>query len=309
MGKIESYPDDTRELMDAYLATMKDRHSVLARERVFSDFLSVEGKDLLRADPDSLRHYLGVLRERVGEGGMKPSTARKNHKILAAFLSWCAKEKETGSRLVPDGFENAMLSVKSPYEPDSFRLEEMPSMKDIDLLVGVLAAGDHEALAAVMLAMRCFLKTGEILKLRSDEVFVEAGGKVFITPGERSLPIVIPDDMAGLMGELVGNSRGGWLFPSKRNNSHLTGASLSARLRKACGSAGIEGVTFNSLRNMAAVIAVGNGADVFKLNDGMGYRSRTHIAKLTSLPMRYENVGEYVNIVLKGQAGTGIKEE
>lgn len=309
MGKIESYPPDTRGLMDAYLATMKDRHGMLARERVFSDFLSTEGKDLLRADPDSLRHYLGVLRERVEKGGMKPSTARKNHKILAAFLSWCAKEKEAGSRLVPDNFENAMLSVKSPYEPDSFRLEEMPSIKDIDLLVGVLAAGDREVLAAVMLAMRCFLKTGEILKLRSDEVFAEAGGKIFITPGGRSLPIIIPDDMAGLLGELVGSSRGGWLFPSKRSNSHLTGARLSARLRKACASAGIDAVTFNSLRNMAAVIAVGNGADVFRLNDGMGYRSRTHIARLTSLPLRYENVGEYVNIELKRQAGTGMEEK
>ena len=124
---------------------------------------------------------------------------------------------------------------------------------------------------------------------------------MFLLPEGFTMPVAVPKDISGILCEAVSRSgQRGWLFPSPVKSGPLNVSNIQRRLSKACDSAGVRRMTLNSLRNMAAVMAVSNGADVIKLNDDMGYRSRTHLRRLTSLPLRYSDSGDrYVNLTYR----------
>lgn len=309
------YPSDTVGLMEKYISGIKEEHGKNARKRVFADFYEATHKDLLRADLKTLEDYCSHLAEKVRRGTFKNNTAIKERKIIAAFLSWCMQQKESGNNDVPDGFTNNMLSIKSAEIGEEYHFNRIPSMSDISSLVGWLKENDRQILTAVMLSMKCFLKTGEILKLRCDNFAREDGGKLFIVPdkGDRhNLIIKVPEDIINLISEQISISQAKypdeenvWLFPSKisKGKKHCSEQWLSKKLKKACAEVGAKEVTFNSVKNLGAINAVSNGADVEKLNDSMGYKSRAHIKRLTSLNLQFDTVGaDYVHISLKKDA-------
>lgn len=297
----DMFPPDTVRLMEKYLSGMKNNREVSSRVKTYADFHAVTGKDLLRASRDALVRYLSDLESRVEKHIMKTSTALKNRKFIAAFLSWCGKEKENGNRLVPEEFSNLMLTIKSEPDRDCIRLNDMPDLSELDRLFGYLKENDRLVLCAVVLAIKCLLKTGEIAGLKNDQVLTDMEGKMFLLPEGFTMPVAVPKDISGILGEAVSRSgQRGWLFPSPVKSGPLNVSNIQRRLSKACDSAGVRRMTLNSLRNMAAVMAVSNGADVIKLNDDMGYRSRTHLRRLTSLPLRYSDSGDrYVNLTYR----------
>ena len=297
----EIYPAETVELMEKYLSGMRDSKEVSSRVNTYADFFAVTGEDLMRAGRGTLLRYLSDLESRVDRGSMKHSTALKKRKFIAAFLSWCEKEKESGNRLVPDSFANLMLTIKAGPEDDIIRLQDMPDLTELDRLFGYLKENDRQVLCAVALAIKCLLKTGEIAALRNDQIVTDMNGKMFLLPEGFTMPVSVPEDISNILGETVaGSGQKGWLFPSPVKNAPLNVSNIQRRLSKACAMAGVRRMTLNSLRNMAAVMAVSGGADAVKLNDDMGYRSRTHIRRLTSLPLRYSDSGErYVHLVYR----------
>lgn len=297
----DMYPSDTAELMISYLSGIKTYKEVSARASVYADFFAVTGADLLRCQRDTIVMYLNVLGSRVEKEAMKRSTSIKYRKFLSAFLSWCEAEKESGNEDVPDGFRNVMKDIRSEESGEVFRLEEMPGLSELDKLIGYLKEKDRLVLTAAMLSMKCLLKTGEIVPLKRRDILSESGGKTFIIVEGRTVPIFVPEDISGLLDETVGAAgTSQWLFPSRKNGGHLEVSFFQRHLSNACKSAGVRRMTFNSLRNMASVMAVSAGADVVKLNEDLGNKTKTHIAKLESLPLRYSDSGDrYVNLTFK----------
>jgi len=74
---------------------------------------------------------------------------------------------------------------------------------------------------------------------------------------------------------------------------------LRFRLKKACEACGTPLYTFNDFRNAGAVYAVSYHADVSIVANSMGYKTNSHIGKLSSLQVKVNDAGDLVGISFK----------
>ncbi|MCR5206209.1 MAG: site-specific integrase [Lachnospiraceae bacterium] len=292
------YPEETRSLIAGYMKGIRTEHDRKARERIFADFFIVTGRDLLHADSSAFAAYASTLRNRVESGRIKLNTALKNQRVLSAFAAYVVREKRKGNPNVPSGFEDRTLLSRIEEPPEEIHFREVPSLTEMDKLIGYLKGRkDDQTLAAVLLAYKCFLKTGEIIGLKKGSILCDNDGFTYVMIGVE-LPIRIPDDVAGVLDQCLGNiPDGGYVI--SRKGKRISQAALQKRIRCACVRSGINGYTLNALRNAGTVTAISAGADSVKLCDDMRYKTRAHIRRLTSLPIKFSDVSEYVNIQVK----------
>ncbi|MBR6922943.1 MAG: hypothetical protein IKH50_00185, partial [Oscillospiraceae bacterium] len=191
----DRYPSDTAVLMNKYLSNFTAYKELSARAKVYADFFDVTGSDLLRCHRDAAVKYLAELSRRVENKDMKYSTSVKYRKFLSAFLSWCEAEKESGNDCVPENFHNVMKDIKSEQYEESYKLEEMPELSELDRLIGYLKENDRLVLAVVMLSIKCLMKTGEIIPLKCRDIVTDSTGKAFIISEGRTIPVFVPDDI------------------------------------------------------------------------------------------------------------------
>ncbi len=305
-GLSDIYPTETAALIDGYMQGIASEHDRKARERIFIDFFRVTGKDLVHAEESAFAAYAGDLRNRVATGKMKLSTALKNQRVLSAFAAYVLKEKNAGNLLVPSAFIDRTLSSRIEEPSESIHFRDVPSLEEMDSLIGYLKGKkDDRTLAAVLLAYKCFLKTGEILGLRKGDIMCDGAGYTYVLIGT-GLPVRIPEDVATVLDTCIADlPENGYIYA--RKGKQITQEALQKRVRCACQNAGIPVYALNALRNAGTVTAVSAGADAVKLCDDMRYKSRAHIRRLTSLPIRYTDVSGYVNIMVRssgeGEAG------
>lgn len=292
------YTEETRTLIAGYMEGIAAEHDRKARERIFVDFFAVTGRDPLHAESSAFAAYAGVLRNRVESGRIKLSTALKNQRVLSAFAAYVAKEKRKGNLNVPSGFEDRTLSSRIEEPPEEIHFKDVPSLTEMDKLIGYLKGrNDDQTLAAVLLAYKCFLKTGEIIGLKKSSILCDNNGFTYVLIGAEP-PVRIPDDVAMVLDQCLADiPNGGYVI--SRKGKRVSQAALQKRVRCACEKSGINGYTLNALRNAGTATAVSAGADSVKLCDDMRYKTRAHIRRLTSLPIKFSDVSEYVNIQVK----------
>ena len=298
------FPDDVCQLVSQYMELIKTDADKRARARIFRDFHSVTGADMLRAEETDYQLYATELESRIGAGEMKLGTALRNQRVLSAFAQFLMKRRGAEGSLVPDSFTDRTASSRLEEPPEQIYFKDVPAVSDIDTLIGYLKAKcDNQTLAAVMLSFKCHLKTGVMLPLKKSDIMDDMNGDTYIMCGEE-LPRRIPQDVAEVIdAALVSVPDGGYLFNNgKGEQISLDG--LEKRLKRACANAGIEAVSYNRLRNAGAVISIANGAEPAELADSMGYRNHRHIKKLTSLPMHFVDTGQYINIDVR--SGTAM---
>ena len=298
------FPDDVCQLVSQYMELIKTDADKRARARIFRDFHSVTGADMLRAEESDYQLYASELESRIGAGEMKLGTALRNQRVLSAFAQFLMKRRGAEGSPVPDSFTDRTASSRLEEPPEQIYFKDVPAVSDIDTLIGYLKAKcDNQTLAAVMLSFKCHLKTGVMLPLKKSDIMDDMNGDTYIMCGEE-LPRRIPQDVAEVIdAALVSVPDGGYLFNNgKGEQISLDG--LEKRLKRACANAGIEAVSYNRLRNAGAVISIANGAEPTELADSMGYRNHRHIKKLTSLPMHFVDTGQYINIDVR--SGTAM---
>lgn len=303
------FPADVCALVAQYLELIKTDADKRARIKIFRDFHSVTGADMLRAEESDFLLYAEHLRKRIEDGEIKLGTALRNQRILSAFAQFLLKRKGAEGSLVPDSFTDRTAPSRIEEPPEQIYFKDVPGLTEIDTLIGYLRTRcDNQTLAAVMLSFKCHLKTGAMLLLKKADIMDDANGDTYIMADD-GLPRRIPSDVAEVIdAALASVPEGGYLF-STGNGERISLDGLEKRLKRACHKAGIGAVSFNRLRNAGAVISVANGADPAKLADSMGYKNHRHIKKLTSLPMHFIDTGQYINIDVKSGSAILPKEE
>jgi hypothetical protein len=291
------YPKATYGLIDAFISRIKLAQDQKAYKNAFVDFYKTTGSDLLTGDLDAFSKYVTHLMSLRANNTLKRSTVCKYHKIIASFMSYCVDMSEH-TDTIPKNFENKMLYFPLKAPMDIFQLQHVPTLSELDKLIGYLKAHDQLTLIAVLFSLRCYLKTGDFINLKTGDVF-EQDGSYFVEAHSRGVVIPVPEDMAGVIAEHFENnlSDGDYIFSSKRSR-HLAITSMDVRLQKACDACGIS-YTFNDIRNAAAVYSASNGASEEQISDAMGYKTTAHIKKLSSLKVPMEKREDYINICLK----------
>ncbi len=292
------YPEETLMLIDGYMQGIGTEHDRKARERIFADFHNITGRDLIHAEVSAFHAYAAELKNRLSAGKIKLNTALQYQRVLSAFASYCLREKAKGNPSVPQGYEDRSIPARIAELPEAIYFRDIPSMQEMDDLIGYInGRGDIKTLAVVLLAFKCFFKTGEIAGIRKRDIVTDGEGFTYVF-SEKGMPVRIPEDVASVLDRCLADIPEDGCPFSKRGKP-LTLAAIQKRVRIACRNAGIGEYSLNSLRNAGTVAAVAGGADAVKLCDDMRYRNRAHIRRLTSLPLTFADVTGYVHIEVK----------
>ncbi len=293
------YPDDTYGLIDAFISRIKLAQDQKSYKNAFVVFhTATGGADLLTGSTEAFSAYVSYISKLCSSGQLRHSTVCKYHKIIASFMSYCLDMAEH-SEVIPKNFENKMLFFPLKAPQDVIRLSHTPSLTDIDKLIGYLKTNDELTLIAVLLSLRCYLKSGEFINLKTGDIFEAQDGKYYVDLRGRKRVVPLPEDVANIIAAYFETNLmdGDYLFSSKRSN-HLSINMMDARLGKACTACGIS-YTFNDIRNAAAVYSSSFGASETQISEAMGYKTTAHIKKLSSLYIPVEERKDYVNIVVK----------
>ena len=303
------FSDRTRPVAESYLSRLKNDSDRICYCHVFGDFLDVSGTEFLLADSLSVDAYMSWLRERCESGEMKYSTVLKYRKVLAAFSKYCIRLRNEGDTRVPESFEDSISRHPMANITENLSSANIPDFSDIDTIIGFLgeapaedsrltAASRASTLTAVMMAFRMMLKTSEICSIRIEDMAYDAGDNLCIMIEKRDMVLLVPGDIRGQVEKQSENGTE-WLFPSERGG-HLDRKTLSMRLSAACREAGVEKVSFRTLRDATAAHAATNGAKGKEFAKAYGMKGQTHIRKLSTLNIVGSGVEKYINIRVGG---------
>ncbi len=158
------------------------------------------------------------------------------------------------------------------------------------------------------LAYCCGLKVGEISRLTWADIDVEAGTvSVRYARGTRSRSLALAEEMLPVLREGKGSCVGqgprqeqgkgqvceesGYVFPGRREGTHISSRAIQSALKKAVRRAGLfKPVSCMTLRHSYAVNQLNAGANLRELQEGLG-----HLNVFSTL--RYESLRGEVGVV------------
>ena len=292
----------TLNILPNYFSNFKSDATKRSYMNVFNDFANYIKKDILSASPKDCLDFLDHLND---TDSLKKSTRIKKRKQLSSLYTYLqenAKKYDLGT------FDNIFTDLLPPQVREEIRFSEVPTLFEIDRLIGYLKKNDWFTLCAVLFAFRTFLSTEEIRNLTVDNIIMTKDSKVCVQiKNIRNKELrynVIPPDMAIIISKYIGSLP---VIPGMDQAHRKLFANLEGevppqktfrnRLKKAWKQIGVnQSYSFNNLRNAGVVYAVSNNADITSVADALGYQQVTHLKRLESLPIKLNTATEYVNI-------------
>jgi integrase len=176
------------------------------------------------------------------EAKSRPTSARLAWRLLKAFLGWCA-EQPAYAGIVPDKnpakSKKARESLGRPgVKSDSMQREQLPAWFD-----AVRCIHNPVVAAYLQTVLLTGARPGEVLEMRWEDLNTKWKGLTIRdkVEGERTVPLT--PYVASLLAALP--RRNQWVFSGARADVVAAPNELHAR---ACGVAGIEGLSLHGLR-------------------------------------------------------------
>lgn len=299
----------TKNFLMSYLQRFKSKSTQESYCLAINEFSDYIKKDLLVASSEDCRRYILHLEAKRNNGRLKNSTlAKKKYQLSSVYSVFCEKHSRKALSL-PENFMNHFSDIRTDVPPESFRYEKVPNLKDIDTLHRFLIENDPMTDIAILLSFKGFLTTEEFRTLAVSDFLVDASGHMVVRIANPAFPLEvrynsIPEDIKDILMpyfDAIGRRKSHdapKLF-SKKNGSLYTARALRLKLQNACEACGIPRYTFNDFRNAGVVYAVSYHADISIVANSLGYKSNTHLGKLSSLQVTVNDAAELMGISFK----------
>jgi integrase len=122
----------------------------------------------------------------------------------------------------------------------------------------------------VVFALNTGLRSGDIFNLKWEEVDLEQSRlNVLVQKTRKLLAIPLNDAAYGILGAWQGMRKGPYVFYNQMTGDRFR--DLKAGFKLACKQAGIDGVTWHTLRHTFASRLVRNGADIVTVKELLGH--------------------------------------
>ena len=299
----------TKNFLMSYLQRFKSKSTQENYCLAINEFSDYIKKDLLNASSDDCRRYILHLEAKRNSGQLRNSTlAKKKYQLSSLYSAFCEVHARKTLSL-PEDFMNHFSNIRTDVPPESFRYEKVPNLKDIDALHRFLIKNDPMTDIAVLLSFKGFLTTEEFRTLTVSDFLVDAGGRMVVRIANPAFPLEIrynsvPEDVKDILMpyfDAIGRRKSHDVLKlfAKKNGSLYTARALRLKLQNACETCGIPRYTFNDFRNAGVVYAVSYHADVSVVANSLGYKSNTHLRKLSSLQVTVNDAAELMGISFK----------
>ena len=264
------------------------------------EFWQFVNKDILEATVEDAKRYEILLNEKVQKGTLHKSTMIKKLRELSSFYHFIDQHRESYS--LPDQFFNIFSALRIDTMQDVIRPSQLVELAELDKLLTYLMHHDSMVLLAVLFSWKMLLRMGEILTLQVSDIVAsgDAYGIRLRDDYENVRYNKIPDDilpyLMNYMNQLQPDDH---LFIHPTTKKRYTERTLRYRLKEAFVKSNAKPRSFNDIRNTGVVYAVSNQSDVRLVANAMGHKSTTHITRLDSLHVSFNDVCDYISMVGK----------
>lgn len=245
------------------------RHLIQWRDYHHSDL------PLRLLDPSLAQDFVDGLLQKVEANKMKPRTFNRRIAAISALFRWASEPCRSGVSGIP---RNPMPRRSMLITAKCARALAEP---DLDAVLGVIAVaarnGCHTAKRDYVMVRASYLigcRVSELANLRwCDVEAVDGGGQVHLLgKGSKARTVRISVDTLALLESLGRSNAENWMFPSPRNDGHLTRQAIADRMRKWGAIAEVH-LHPHKLRHTHATQAIRRGVDVFTLQATLGHSS------------------------------------
>ena len=233
----------------------------------------------------------------------KYSTVVKKKKQLSSFFNFVKDNLDRFDEIPPE-FVNHFMYVCFPEEPEIIHINRIISLSDLDTLITYLYTHNISCLVAVLFAFKLMLRTSEFISLQWRDILEVADGSLIRLPDGTSYRyIVLPEDIFKfLMSYRNYTDYSAYILPSPFNQDiPISQKSLRHYLKNAVEAVGIPYFTFNDLRNAGISYAVLQDCPLDLIIEQLNYKSRSHVARLTSVSsLTFPNASDFTSVVFTG---------
>ncbi len=206
-----------------------------------------------------------------------PAVANMALRTLSAMY-----EQAAGWGMAPDGLSNPCRSImKYPERRRERFLTDSEFTRLGRALEEAEAAGGASAVAAIRLLALTGCRRSEVLKLRREDVALEAGELRLpdSKTGARAIPL--PPEAVELLTDLLRAHDGPWVIPGGKPGTHL--ANIDEAWRTVRERAGLEGVRIHDLRHSYASRALALGESLPVIGKLLGHSKMETTARYAHL--------------------------
>lgn len=274
----------------------------------FADYIQ---KDILEASYSDCKMYFHYLQYEAKstrnasnntngsdiKPNLKTSTIAKKYKELNTLFSFICDNNYS----VPLGFENHFIKIQISLPKDILVTNRILSTTTLDILLEYFKGKSSAMYVAIILAFKQLLRTSELVRIRVNDMSITDTGTyllIFHPNGSDKRYVVVTNDVLPVLLTHINTLTGPYLI-SKDGEKPYSIRTIQKYLSDACKELGIEQVTFNDLRNSAAVNASSNGAPSNMIKTQLGLKSERHLKRYIDTTITQCNASDYINIMIK----------
>lgn len=293
------------QIFPSYFSSFTSNNTKRSYFSTISEFTCFIEKDPLLVSKEECQLYFDTLQKQAADSKIKPSTILTKKKQLSSLFSFIINNHNRfyGCPII----ENYFLELSLPETQEIIHANRVISIQELDQLVGFLLENDLMCLVAVLFSFKAMLRPNEFLGLKTYDFFQNEDAVVIRLKNQQGFFTYskLPDDVFQIIQEKyipLLSPDCPLLFPNKKKNGVVTLRTLRNHLEAAENAVGIKYFTFNDLRNSSIAYAASNGANVQTIADTLGYKTKSHMARLKSLTdLTFPNATDYIHVVFTGK--------